>query len=208
MTTEERLQDAMAACRVAIAPSPDFFDRLEERAVRRRQGQRRVRVLVAAAAAVTLLVGALAVAANQRSATGGAARLKQQFVAQANQICDRATHTVELLGLSRVSGASHDETMRTLSSESSADETAIAELHALPAPASDRATVTAMLGHFDEAMDASLTVVAVAEVTPNSNSDAFTSAQGAASEKIGRAAKAALDYGIASCAQLIFPPRL
>jgi hypothetical protein len=98
--------------------------------------------------------------------------------------------------------------MRVLSSESSADETAIADLHALPPPAPDRATVTAMLGHFDEAMGASLTVVAVVGATQDTNSAAFTSAQSAASEQIGAATKAAVDYGVGRCAQLIFPPDL
>ena len=207
MITEQRLQDAMAACRAAISPSPGFFDRLEELGTRRRQRHGRVRLLLAAAAAVALLAGVLTVAATRRP-VAGAARVRQEFIAQANQICDGAIHTVELLGLSRVSGASHDETMRTLSSESSADERAIAELYALPPPAPDRATVTAMLGHFDEAMGASLTVVAVYGATQDTNSDAFTSAQSAASVQIGAATKAAVDYGVGRCAQLIFPPDL
>ena len=208
MTTEQRLQDAMAACRVAITPSPRVFDGLEERGTTRRQRRGRVRLILAAAAAVALVAGALAMGATRRPATGGAAGVKQEFVAQANQICDRAIHTVEVWGQSRLPGASIDETMRVLDTESSADETAIADLHALPPPARDRATVTAMLGHFDEAMGASLTVVAVVGATQDTNSPAYTSAQGAASVQIGAATKAAVDYGVGRCAQLIFPPDL
>jgi hypothetical protein len=200
MMTEDRLQDAMAACRAAASPSPGFFDRLDERTNRSTQHRRRMRVAMAVAATVAVVAGAVAVGEHQRSTGGAEARLKQQFVVQANEICDRAIQQVN--GLRPRVVQTPNEMTRILDRESSIDEAAISALGALPTPPSDRATVTAMLSHFDEALGAARVMSAVSVAKPPAGADTVLAAL---SEQIGRASKDALDYGLNRCAQLSYP---
>jgi len=204
MIAEERLRDLMAACREAVVPSPGFDD-LGRRA-KRKERQRWVRAIAAAAAAVAVAGATVAVVERGASTTAASTQARHEFIAQANQICDRAIGQVEARRAPLLGPVSPDVLARDFAGQTSADEAAIAALHALPPPPSDRVTVTTMLGHFDAAMGASLVVTAVADAIGDTNSAPYTEALGAASQQIGAASKAALDYGLARCAQLIYPP--
>ena len=202
MITEERLRDAMAACRDGVVPSPGFDD-LGRRA-RRTERQRRVRAVLAAAAAVAVVGATVAVVERGEPTTTASARVKQEFVTSANQICDRAIQQIKadappgLPTLQQIDVAAQRA--------SATDQTAIAALHALQPPPSDRATVEAMLTEFDKSLGASLVVIAVQDaVNGDTNAAAFDAALTTASKQIATAAQHASGYGVDRCAAMIYP---
>ena len=203
MITEERLRDAMAACRNAIVPSPGFDD-LSGRA-KRKERQRRIRAIVAAAAAVAVVGATVAVVERGASTTSASARAKQEFVASANQICDRAIQQVKA-ETARPGVWTLAEIDVAAQRASAIDLAAIAALRALRPPPSDRITVEAMLTEFDKAVGASLVVIAVQDaVKGDTNSAAFEAAMTTTSKQIATAAQHAYGYRVDRCAALIYP---
>jgi hypothetical protein len=203
MITEERLRDAMAACRDAVVPSPGFDD-LGRRA-RRTERQRRVRAVLAAAAAVAVVGATVAVAERGGPTTTASALAKQEFVTSANQICDRAIQQVKA-ETSRPGVWTLAQIDVAAQRASVIDLAAIAALRALRPPPSDRTTIEAMLTEFDKAVGASLVVIAVQDaVKGDTNSAAFDAAMTTTSKQIATAAQHAYGYRVDRCAALIYP---
>ena len=202
MIAEERLRDLMAACREAVVPSPGFDD-LGRRA-KRKERQRWVRAIAAAAAAVAVAGATVAVVERGASTTTASAQAKHEFIAQANQICDRA---IQQIKADAPSGLPTLQQIDVAAQRASAtDQAAIAALHALQPPSSDRTTVAAMLAEFEKSLGASLVVIAVQDaVNGDTNAAAFDAALTTASKQIATAAQHASGYGVDRCAAMIYP---
>jgi hypothetical protein len=202
MIAEERLRDLMAACREAVAPSPGFDD-LSRRATRKER-QRWVRAFVAAAAAVVVVGATVAVVERGASTTAASARAKHEFIAQANQICDRAIQQINADATGSVPTLQKVDVAAQRASAT--DQAAIAALNALQPPSSDRTTVAAMLAEFDKSLGASLVFIAVQDaVNGDTNSPAFDAALTSASKQIATAAEHASGYGVDRCAAMRYP---
>jgi hypothetical protein len=202
MIAEERLRDTMAACREAVVPSPGFDD-LSRRA-KHKERRRWVRAVVAAAAAVAVVGATVAVVERGMSTTAASARAKREFVASANQICDRAIQQIKADAPTGIA------TLRQIDvaaqRASATDQAAISALNALQPPSSDRATVATMLTEFEKSLGASLVVIAVQDaVNGDSNSAVFDAALTTASKQIATAAQHASSYGVDRCAAMIYP---
>jgi hypothetical protein len=202
MIAEERLRDLMAACREAAVPSPAFDD-LSRRA-KRKERQRWLRAIVAAAAAVVVVGATVAVVERGASTTTASAQAKHEFIAQANQICDRAIQQINADATGSVPTLQRVDVAAQRASAT--DQAAIAALHALQPPSSDRTTVAAMLTEFDKSLGASLVFIAVQDaVNGDTNSPAFDAALTSASKQIATAAQDASGYGVDRCAAMRYP---
>jgi hypothetical protein len=203
MMIEDRLSAAMDACREALAPSPDFFARLEERA-RRVDRWRRVRLVVASIAAAAL-IGAGAVAlVDHRDRSADVSSTRRDFVTQANGVCARAVQQVQAGSPSLP--ASTEEFAAAARRTSIIDQTAIGALRSLKPPAAAIATVRAMLTQLDLALGAAKVYGAVkyAKGGPTSSTPQSMAALAAASNAIADAAGLAHEYGVDRCADMIY----
>jgi hypothetical protein len=203
MITEDRLRNAMAACRNAIETPTDFFDQLHQRAERIRR-QRRIRALAAAAAAIIVLAGAVVGLQQGRSHDSAVARLRQDFAASANQICNRAT--LDVRAVRPAGNPTFAELVAAGQRAALIDQAAITALRSLVPPPTDRVAFEAMLTQFDQTMGASLVVMAVLESKGGQRSSPeVMAAIEAATTATAKAAQLARDDGVPRCAELIYP---
>jgi hypothetical protein len=133
-----------------------------------------------------------------------ASRAKEHFVAEASRICDQAAQQGKAEDPSLAVSLSAADTKAAWDRVASTDQAAIAALRSVAPPPGDRVVVARMLAQFDRALGDGLVVVAVGQVA-DSFSRPFTAALTVAAKQAALAARAARDYGVEPCAELIYP---